>query len=281
MAANPVNESLKQAYRGSVSAIIQVLNDHLNAQGIRTRAIFDAGVLQILCEGSKPEELERSALVSQVKSVLEEISPRNIRRVNINARVIQEQQLLWLEEIKKDPGNQLLWSEEISLSRPNLMRHFFDGLRNKGTTDLPAYAPSSPSSQKKQASQQFNKGLIGGLIGAGLIGAIGFGAWKLLSPVPSEPIAATPANTTPSLLPKPTGVKKDDNFAAAVRLAEDAATATQKASSKADWQAIASKWQQASDLMAKVPTTSDKYSTAQDRTVRYRSNAQAALKKAT
>lgn len=280
MVANPVNESLKQAYRGSVSAIIQVLNDHLNAQGIRTRAIFDAGVLQILCEGSRPEELERSTLVSQVKSVLEEISPRNIRRVNINARIIQEQQLLWLEEIKKDPENHLLWSEEISLSRPNLMRHFFDGLRNKGTTDLPAYAPSSPKSKQQQASQQFNKGLIGGLLGAGLLGAVGFGAWKMLSPKPSAPVASIPAST-PSLVTKPTSVKKEDHFAVAVRLAEDAATATQKASSKADWQAIANKWQQASDLMAKVPTSSDKYTTAQDRTVRYRNNAQAAMKKST
>ena len=38
----------KQARQGSVAAIIQVLNDKLADSGVRTRAIFEDGVLQLL-----------------------------------------------------------------------------------------------------------------------------------------------------------------------------------------------------------------------------------------
>jgi hypothetical protein len=282
MVVNPVNDSLKQAYQGSVSAIIQVLNDRLQDDGIRTRAIFESGVLQVLCEAAKPEQLDQETLVGKVRTALEDISPRNIRRVNINARIIQEQQLLWLDEIKKDPENHLLWSEEILLSRPHLMKHFFEGLKSSGT-EIPAYAPSSPQSRKQREKQQFNKGILGGLVGAGVLGLAGFGVYKLLHLGAQEidPIAQSPASTSSQKPPASNqAAKASDDFAAAVRLAEDAAKATQQAKTKADWNAIADKWGKASDLMAKVPASDARHTTASDRTTRYRNNQQAALKKA-
>ncbi|HAJ60521.1 MAG TPA: hypothetical protein DCP31_15680, partial [Cyanobacteria bacterium UBA8543] len=64
-------------------------------------------------------QLEQSVRVAQIRQILEDIAPRNIRRVRINSRIVREQQLLWLEEITRDPEHQLLWSEEIILTKPN------------------------------------------------------------------------------------------------------------------------------------------------------------------
>jgi len=121
-----VNDIVKQANQGSVAAIIQVLNERLADSGVRTRAIFADGVLQVLCEAATPEQLEPSELIGQIRQTLEAIAPRNIRRVNINSRIVREQQLLWLDEISRDPENQLLWSQEITLNKANLLRHLLN-----------------------------------------------------------------------------------------------------------------------------------------------------------
>ena len=115
-----INDIAWQAHQGSVAAIIQILNERLANSGVRTRAIFEKGVLQLLCEASTVDKLEQSILVKQIRQILESIAPRNIRRVNINSRIVREQQLLWLEEISRDPENQLLWSEEVTLVKPHI-----------------------------------------------------------------------------------------------------------------------------------------------------------------
>ncbi|WP_257236962.1 hypothetical protein [Nostoc sp. 'Peltigera malacea cyanobiont' DB3992] len=115
-----INDIGWQAHQGSVAAIIQLLNEKLAQSCVRTRAIFSDGVLQILCEAARVEQLEQSPLVEQIQQILESIAPRHIRRVKINSRIVREQQLLWLKEIDSDRENQLLWSQEITLIQPIL-----------------------------------------------------------------------------------------------------------------------------------------------------------------
>ena len=115
---NPANDIRKQAHQGSVTAIIQVLNQNLVDVGVRTRAVFEGGVLQILCEADTPSQLSEATLPDRVKTILEDVSPRGVRRVNINSRIVREQQLLWLDEINRDPAK-LLWSKEVNLTRQN------------------------------------------------------------------------------------------------------------------------------------------------------------------
>jgi hypothetical protein len=287
MVANSVNDSLRQAYQGSVSAIIQILNDRLAGTGIRTRAIFEGRVLQLLCEAPKPEQLDQESVVQQVKSTLEDISPRNIRRVNINARIIQEQQLLWLDEIKKGGGdNPVLWSQELVLSRPNLMNHFFAGLKKDGP-EMPAYAQDTPSGRKGNNQKPRPKVITAAVAGVGVLGLAGFGAYKLLQPAPIAELPAKSGTTAKVAATKATGTKPpiatgqpSDDFGAAVRLANTANEQTKTAKTSSDWKAIAQTWGQASDLMAKVQPNSANYAIAQDRTVKYRSNQAIALKKA-
>jgi hypothetical protein len=281
MVANSANDSLRQAYQGSVSAIIQILNDRLAGTGIRTRAIFEGRILQLLCEAAKPEQLEQETIVPQIKSTLEDISPRNIRRVTINARIIQEQQLLWLDAIKQGGGdNPVLWSQELVLSRPNLMNHFFAGLKKDGP-EMPAYAQDSPSGRKARSATSVSpKVVAGGVGGVCVLALAGFGAWKLMQPAGEADVTAQLPPKSPTLKPKAPKAAVADDFGAAVRLANSANEASQTAKTPAEWQIIAQKWGQASDLMSKVQPNSANYAIAQDRTLTYRKNQAIALKKA-
>lgn len=120
----PATESFSQARQGSVAAIIQVLNERLSHSGIRTRAVVADGTLQLLCEAATPEQLEKDTVVERVRSELEAISPQRIKRVKINSRIVKEEQLLWLEEINRDPEKALLWSEIITLKRPFFVKRW-------------------------------------------------------------------------------------------------------------------------------------------------------------
>ncbi|MBW4487587.1 MAG: hypothetical protein KME12_07340 [Trichocoleus desertorum ATA4-8-CV12] len=309
----------KQARQGSVAAIIQVLNDKLADSGVRTRAIFADGVLQLLCEAPDVDQLEQSTLVERVRQILEAISPRNIRRVKINSRIVREQQLLWLEEINRDPENQVLWSQEITLTRPNLFKQFMEDLQSQQADQSKSGMPKTPSPRQVREQRQFKRGVVGGTAASLLLLLLAWGVYSWFgpklqansqantatSPDPAqspEPITPAPAspNSTAAIAPSPSPVASvspspspeaaaiaptsaptsADPFADAVRLAEQTASAGKSAQSSADWLALAAKWQQASDLMSQVPPQDKRYSIAQDRTTVYQRHSEAALQEA-
>jgi F0F1-type ATP synthase membrane subunit c/vacuolar-type H+-ATPase subunit K len=203
MVANPINDSLKQAHQGSVSAIIQVLNERLADDGVRTRAMLDGGILQILGEAAHVQDLDQSYVVGKIRDTLEEISPRNMRRVRVNARINQEQQLLWLEEIKKDPENSLLWSEDLYLSRPNLVRFFLQDVKGSMAGSMAGALPGKSGSslwanatRNPRADKARKKGmLIGGLGTAAVLLALGGGLYYFLNR-PSDDAAVSTAVET-------------------------------------------------------------------------------------
>ena len=96
---------------------------------LEPRAVQDNGVLQLLVEAPREDQLTQDAIVNEVRTVLESISPKGVTKVHINSRIVQEQQLLWLDEIKRDPEHNLLWSEPITLKRPNPIMRFWQDLR--------------------------------------------------------------------------------------------------------------------------------------------------------
>jgi hypothetical protein len=285
---NEANNIVKQAKQGSVAAIIQVLNEKLADSGVRTRAIFEDGILQLLCEGVTLEQLDQIPLVERIRQILESIAPRNIRRVRINSRIVREQQLLWLEEIHRDPDHQLLWSEEIVLKKPGFFKQLSEDWSERGSDSVRGDVPkTSPSATRKQREQrQFWRGLIGGAIASCLLLA---GGWWLYNRYSSSEVATTPkeeasapsqTGTTSAVTNPPGAPAAADPFAEAVRLAERTSQAGQTAKSSADWLSLASQWQQASDLMAAVPASDARYKTAQSRVVDYRKNSEISLSKA-
>ena len=286
---NPIDDIARQARQGSVASIIQILNDELAQVGVRARAVFAEGVLQLLCEAATPQLLEQSSLVDRVQEILEGISPHNIGRVNINSRLVREHQLLWLEEISRDRENQLLWSQEIKLRKPNLFKRLatahYERQAQAGKRALPRMAVP----RSMQEPRQFQRGIVGGISLTLLLLAAVAAIYKgLNSPEINSTQATTqavanagPSEAEPALkISKETVNSAVESFAQAVRVAEQAANDSKTAQSREDWLVVAAKWQQASDLMAAVPSKHPRYTTALNRTALYRQNSDKAQQEA-
>jgi len=281
-----IDDVFRQARQGSVSAIIQILNERLSDSGVRTRAVLDNGVLQLLCESPDPHQLEQDTLVQRVKSLLEGISPNKIRRVNINGRIAREQQLLWLEEIKRDPEGQLLWSEEVRLKPPNPVHRWWEN--HQFNRQEAVIAALHKKDKPKSASYHFWRGLLVGGLSLGLFSLlVGWAVSDWLGIQPPAWLAGEPeaeeeaiAPAEPEATPTAEAPPAPDPFVEAVRLAEQAATGGKTAATPADWLELASRWQRAADLMAQVPEGDPRYATAQDRTTSYSQNSEVAMQQA-
>ena len=290
-----INDIAWQAHQGSVAAIIQLLNEKLASSGIRTRAIFDDGVLQLLCEARTVAQLEQSTLVKHIQQILESIAPRNICRVNINSRIVREQQLLWLEEISRNPENQLLWSQEITLVKPNIfkqkIKEFKERTTEQGKTNLPK--PQSSRLSVVTHNNRIKNSPVGGMLGAAsfcmFFLSLGVAAYALLGdklknliqPETLNSLAPVSTNQKQPEAPRPTASPNGstfsvDPFAAAVRIANKASATGKTATSSAQWLDLAARWQRASELMSAVPPNHSRYQEAQIRTKLYKKYSQAA-----
>jgi len=272
---NVVNDIIGQARQGSVAAIIQVLNERLADSGIRTRAMLADGVLQLLCEAPTAEQLPQAETVNRIRDILEDLAPRNLRKVNINSRIVREQQLLWLEDITRDPHNQLLWSELITLHQPPFFSRIWQTVRPQKSLDQMTFAEANPH---RGNYTYFWRGLIGG---ASLCLLLILLAWVLKHQLGiSWSQAQSPTETSVPSSPQPSLPPTQDAFSQAVRIAQQAAAEGQSATTPAEWLDLAARWQRASDLMAEVPPQDDRYPVAQDRVLTYQQNSELALQQA-
>ena len=279
-----MDDIAKQAHQGSVAAIIQILNQQLADDRVRTRAVFADGVLHLLCEAPVVEPLDRSVLINHIQKILEDIAPRNIRRVNINSRIVQEQQLLWLEEISRNPDH-LLWSQEIVLSKPNLLQQWIKAFKSpkvepKKKTQLPQV-----SSRKVKQNPRFQRHFVSGISVLVLLLLAGWLVSDRLIPSPyasTTPQEPTPPPTpvSPSTTAPSTTATPSDPFTQAVRLAIEADAEGKTANTAAQWLDIAARWEKASTLMSSVNPDHPRYETARDRVILYRQNSQLAQQQA-
>lgn len=279
---DPMDDIATQARQGSVAAIIQTLNEKLATAGVRTRAVFADGYLQILCEAATPEQLEQSQLVAKIRQILEGIGPRSIRRVRINSRIVREQQLLWLEEITRDPENQLLWSEDIILAKPNLFKRLGENFKNQQTAPKkqPAF-PEISSFRNTHKKNSYKRGIISGVSLSLILLLLGWLLYHWFGPKLNPQLDTQSQNSTsnPASTPK-SGSTVADSFVQAVRLAEQASVSSQNVKTSAQWLDVAAKWERAADLMSEVKPDDNRYKTAQGRTILYRKNSEVAQKQA-
>lgn len=273
--SSEVNDIRGQARQGSVAAIIQVLNDQLADDGIRTRAVIADGMLQLLCEAQTLDQLPQTEVVARVQGMLEDLSPRKIRRVNINSRIVREQQLLWYEEITRDPENQLLWSQVITLKQPNPLVQLWQDLRQP----KPRYTVPKGETLRRRDNQPhyFWRGLVGGASLCLFLLVVGWAVKNRLGITLS--FGQTPGNSPSPEATAPAPTPQQDPFVQAVRLAEQAVVDGQGADSAAAWLDLAARWQRAADLMADVDPSDPRYPTAQDRVTVYRQNSEQALQR--
>lgn len=280
-----INEITNQARQGSVAAIIQLLNENLIISGVRTRAIFTDGVLQLLCEGSTVQQLEQSILVPKIQEILELIAPYNIYKVNINCRIVREEQILWLEEIKRDPENQLLWLQEIVIRQPNFWQRgqiFIENMiksQSDKITDkskLPKLQSFVIDNKTKQEGLQIFKTLVIGVSGLSLLMIF---AWVITSGL-NHKVVNLPSAKNTNVNPTLHHHVSNDHFASAVRLANQATANGRIAMTRTQWLEVAAIWQRASDLMAQVPSSHSRYQEARIRTKLYKEYSIAADKEA-
>lgn len=271
---NEVNDILGQARQGSVAAIIQILNEQLADAHIRTRAILVDGVLQLLCEAPTAEQLEKTEVIGRVRSILEELSPRHIGKVHINSRLVREQQLLWYEEITRDPENQLLWSELIKLQQPNPIARFWQDLNQPKTRKEIVVTDSK---RNRLGQKYFLRGLVGGASLCLLVFLLGWVLKHRLGISWTPTFASEESESSAVATGEPVA---QDAFTQAVRLAQQAAMDGQEATTPAEWLDLAARWQRASELMAQVDPDNENYSVAQDRILAYQQNSSQALAQA-
>ena len=285
-AIDPSDDIFEQAASGSVAAIVQVLNQRLAERGVRTRAMVDAGWLQLLCESVQRSALDRDTLIVQVREILEDIDPAKIRRVQINSRLAREQQLLWLDDIRRQP-KQLLWSEPIRLRRSNPLRRLWKAYGQQRQRRVMPIARSRPSLPSRRSSG-LGRGIAIGLVIALLAGLV-YRQWSTLGWVISEDQpSTTPANpsTDPNSSTPPIDgsaakpAPNADPFAAAVTLATQAAIDGQTATSASDWLDLSARWQRAAELMDQLPEDDPRYNTASERSALYRQNSAIAQQRA-
>ena len=293
-----INDIVWQAHQGSVAAIIQLLNEKLAKSGVRTRAIFSDGVLQLLCEAARVEQLEQSPLVEQIQQILDSIAPRHIRLVNINSRIVREQQLLWLKEIDSDRENQLLWSQQITLIQPNILKQlikdFTEAQAELGKPNFPKAPVSRPLvliNKEKHENKPKKKILVAaGLCSLLLLGWVFYAQLgnklknlmqlETSKSLTTENINDNKAQTPSSALNNSLSEASDDPFAISVRIANQASASGKIATTSTQWLEIAAKWQRASDLMGTVPQNHSRYQEAKIRTQLYKKYSEAAQKEA-
>jgi hypothetical protein len=137
----------------------------------------------------------------------------------------------------------------------------------------------------RSASRQKPQKLVKKLLIILLIPLVAVGIY-LFSRLPElkETIPVAIDSQSPSVTPTPiastssaTSSPQHDFFGEAVNKAMSAATITQSATSKDDWNLVASQWQEAIALMKAVPGASPNYALAQKKVVEYQPNLEYAL----
>ncbi|TVQ52724.1 MAG: hypothetical protein EA366_13920 [Spirulina sp. DLM2.Bin59] len=284
-----MDDVMRQAQQGSMAAIIQILNEALIEQRVRTRAVLADRVLQLLCEANTAEQLEPSTIIPKIRATLESLEPPKIHRVKLYGRIAQEQQLHWLEDVTRNPESELLWSEELVLRRSLWFRRWFQHLQIALTPDqtLPAVELNVPVLRHGLPPLLRNTLGLALLCGVSFMTGWGYHNWQaqmeqMPAPATTTTEAATPepAPTTVVLDPNGVPVNSDDPFADAVRLAEQMSTAGQTAETASQWAALAEQWQQAANLMKAVPQNHPRYATAQERALTYTEYSQVAQQQA-
>ncbi len=271
----------KQARQGNIPAILFVLNEQLSEVEVKTRAVFVDGVLQLLCEATQAEQLEKSTIVERVRDVLESVSPHNIYHVRINSRIMKKHQLLWLEDIHQNQGNQLLWSEDLILPKPPLIQKFI--------RDFQYYPSQIVPNSATEEHRQFQWSLLGGAGVSLVLLLVGWAVYNWLNARPTtQPMTQTTVVEPTVVEPTPeatfeaeeTPPSDEEQFAQAVRLAEEAVAMGKEAQTAEEWFAIAEKWQEAAELMTAVSPEYPRYATAQNRAALYRRNGEVAQEEA-
>ena len=264
--------------------ITDALNTVLQAQGVTAKALVKEGCLHILLEGEETPEQDQYVPVIQ-----DEI-------LNMGIESVPTLQIYGRQTGVKKPS----WSETIDLLQ----------LREE-EEDLPNFALDDPDDDMDYDESYDSNGMNGSepdefededpkkaalkkylpLLAIPIVALIGGAVWwfvlrpspdvppvpALAPETPSEEVATDPASEPVEATPASAPPASTDPWRDGINAATQAAEAAQNASTREEWEAVASQWQQARDLMAQVPEDNENYGAAQERVISYGDNANSAL----
>jgi hypothetical protein len=304
------------ARKGQPEAIAAVVNHAIQSQGITAKAVLKDGSLLLLLESATVPD--PTALVPFIKNGLTELGIQSVPTLKIYGRKHGDRLPAWQEEIDIEPPEDFLDpdddpilgedpdmfadDDEMLSEDPDLMSDDEDLLPEEDNfmpeedfeesedeeyleeeEDIPS---GKPQGQKWYQNKIL---LLVPLIVLIVFAGGGAAYWYLMrnqgatTSDPADPAPETPAETAaPAGDPAPTATPAPavNSFAEAVRRATQAANLSQTAQTQAEWNQIATLWQEASDLMGQVPETSPNYADAQPRVNSYRQNAEVARQRA-
>ncbi|MDJ1172755.1 hypothetical protein [Roseofilum capinflatum] len=264
--------------------ITEALNSVLQPQGVTAKALVKEGCLHILLEGETiPEQEEYAAIVHD--EILN-MGIDSFPTLQIYGRQIGAKKPSWSETIDllqgKDDEDDL---PNFALDDPD------DDMNSYNDNDLDGAEPLEPEPDESEEPKKSGANKFLPLLAIPIIALIGGAVWWFFlrpSPAPITPATApetapeqtTTETTEPEAVPEsPASVPpaSTNPWRDGINIATSAAELAQTASTRAEWEEVASQWQQARDLMDQVPEDSENYGAAQERVITYDENANSAM----
>lgn len=274
--------------------ITDALNSVLQPQGVTAKALVKEGCLHILLEGENIPEQEQ--YVAIVHDEILNMGIDSFPTLQIYGRQMGAKKPSWSETIDllqgKDDEEAL---PNFALDDPDDDVNSYNGNDNGNDLDGAEPLDSEPDESGEKKKPDLKKLLP--LLAIPLVALIGGAVWWFfLRPAPAPLLPATapetapesPTETPPETPPETTEPEAVPESPASVppastnpwrdgiNLAISAAELAQTASTRAEWEEVASQWQQARDLMDQVPEDSENYGAAQERVITYGENANSA-----
>lgn len=278
--------------------ITDALNSVLQPQGVTAKALIKEGCLHILLEGETIPEQEQ--YVAIVHDEILNMGIDSFPTLQIYGRQIGAKKPSWSETLDllqgKDEEDDL---PNFALDDPDDDMNSY----NDNDNDLDGAEPLDSESDESGEQKKSGANKLLPLLAIPIVALIGGAVWWFfLRPAPAPMIPATAPETAPEQTaaetpaeappeapaetPEPEAVPETpasvppastNPWRDGINIATSAAELAQTASTRAEWEEVASQWQQARDLMAQVPQDSENYGAAQERVATYDENASSAL----
>ncbi|MDJ1183661.1 hypothetical protein [Roseofilum casamattae] len=269
--------------------ITDALNTVLQAQGVTAKALVKEGCLHILLEGEEIPEQDQYVPVIQDEILnmgIESVPTLQIygRQTGMKKPSWSETiDLLQLREEEEDLPNFALDDPDDDMDYDESYDSNGHGMNGSEADELD---DEEPDEKKKTPLSKYLP-----LLAIPILALIGGAVWwfvlrpspdippvpALAPETPSEEVTTEPASEPVEASPASTPPASTDPWRDGINAATQASQAAQTASTRAEWEAVASQWQQARDLMAQVPEDNENYSAAQERVISYGDNANSAL----
>lgn len=267
----------------NAQSISQLLNQSLQPLGITAKAVIKPDCLHILLESDRVPA--RQDLVRLVREEIISQGIESIPKMLVYGRMKGTKEGQWSEEVDLSAVGPPDEDEYPEVYEEKEDEEPLDDYDEPTDMEEELIEEETPAEESKQKSSEKIKKLlpIAAIILVLLL--LGAGVWWFLnqkpapqptpapapkpSTVPATPEKPQPANPTS---PPSSGVDPAQGWRLAINKATSAAELTQTAQTKADWETVASQWNEAIELLKIVPSDHPEYDRAQQKIVEYQRN---------